>query len=140
MSEPHTPGRVTFREDGDANHWSMLTEDGRWLLSLLHNGQAPSARQVANFRHLAACWNACNDIKTQALEKMPQPFSQLLSQEFQDVVAQRDELLEALEDLLHNSNPPHSGEAAMDADFERRYRAASGRAIAAIAKVKGRAT
>lgn len=64
----HTPGRITFREDGDANHYSMLTEDGRWLLALLHNGEAPSARQVENMRRLAACWNACDGIPTDTLE------------------------------------------------------------------------
>lgn len=49
----------------------------------------------------------------------------------------KDQLLAALEELLHNSNPPYSGDAAMDADFERRYRDASERARAAIAAVKG---
>lgn len=70
MSTPHTEGRVTFREDGDANHWSMLAVDGRWLLALLHNGEAPSERQVANFLRLVACWNACDGIDTYALELM----------------------------------------------------------------------
>ncbi len=64
----HTQGRVTFKEEGDANHWSMLTEDGRWLLALLHNGEAVSARQIANFRRLAACWNACEGVPTDVLE------------------------------------------------------------------------
>lgn len=46
---------------------------------------------------LAACWNACIGIGTEALEKMPNPFGVLLSTEFKDVVAQRDELLKRLE-------------------------------------------
>lgn len=68
MSELHTRGRVTFKEDGDANHYSMLTEDGRWWLAVLCNGEQTSARQIANFRRLAACWNACQDIPTEKLE------------------------------------------------------------------------
>lgn len=69
MSADHTEGRVTFREDGDACHYSMLTENGRWMLALLHNGEQASARQIANFRRLAACWNACQGITTEDLEK-----------------------------------------------------------------------
>lgn len=66
----HTPGRMTFREDGDANHYSMMDDTGRWWLAMLHNGEAPSARQVANMRRLAACWNACDMIPTEALEEI----------------------------------------------------------------------
>ena len=68
MSEEHTQGRVTFREDGDACHWSMLTEDGQWWLALLANGEQTTPRQIANFRRLAACWNACEGISTENLE------------------------------------------------------------------------
>ena len=57
--------------------------------------------------------------------------------EVEHLKMQRDELLSALEDLLHNSSFPYSGEAAVDADFESRYRAVSERAISAIAKAKG---
>ena len=63
---------------------------------------------------------------------------QVLQREAMRLIEQRlnahDELVAALEELLHNSNPPYSGEAAQDADFERRYKAASDRAIASIAK------
>ena len=69
MSEIHTKGRVTFKEDGEANHYSMLTEDGRWWLALLANGEMTTERQRANFRRLAACWNACDGIPTEKLEK-----------------------------------------------------------------------
>jgi len=69
MSEVQpTQGRITFKEDGDANHYSMLTEDGRWWLAILANGEQTSARQVANFRRLAACWNACEGSSTEWLE------------------------------------------------------------------------
>lgn len=64
----HTQGRITFKADGDACHWSMLTEDGRWWLAILANGEQPSERQIANFRRLAACWNACEGITTDDIE------------------------------------------------------------------------
>lgn len=57
-------------------------------------------------RRIAASLNACDGMETDALERMPLPFSKLLVQDFQNVVAQRDELLEALEKSrgdLHNA-------------------------------------
>lgn len=68
MSTIHTPGRVTFKEDGDANHYSMLTEDGRWWLAVLVNGEQTSERQIANFRRLAACWNRLEPFTTEQIE------------------------------------------------------------------------
>lgn len=70
MDTLHTPGCMTFKEDGDANHYSILDDSGHWWLALLHNGEAPSARQVANMRRLAAAWNACDSIATEALEEI----------------------------------------------------------------------
>ena len=63
-----TQGRITFIEEGDANHYAMLTEDGRWMMAMLANGESTSAQQVANFRRLAACWNACVGVPTEELE------------------------------------------------------------------------
>ena len=74
MTTAHTQGRITFLEDGDANHYSMLTEGGRWWLSLLMNGEQPTARQIANLRRLAACWNACEGIPTETLEAVGNDF------------------------------------------------------------------
>lgn len=50
-----------------------------------------------DFLRLNACVKACADIRTDALMAMPQSFGKLLSQDFQSIIAQRDELLAALE-------------------------------------------
>lgn len=93
-----TQGRITFKEDGDANHYSMLTEDGRWWLAILANGEQTSARQVANFRRLAACWNACDGVSTEVLEDTTSSEREILHH-YVAMKAQRDELLDTLKDL-----------------------------------------
>lgn len=69
MSAPHTPGPIAIRANGDANSYALIDADGKWLLSVLHNGDAMTARQEANMRRLAAAWNACQGIPTHALER-----------------------------------------------------------------------
>ena len=138
----HTQGPITFREDGDANHWSMLTKDGRWLLSLLANGEQTSPGQIANFRRLVACWNACEGLSTESLERMPGTFAQAMAADFLDLwaqyadaKAQRDELLEALRGMLALDEEHHQrGDCDDDVCAEVR------KALAAIAKVTGEAT
>lgn len=103
MSAAHTQGRITFKEDGDANHYSMLTEDGRWWLAVLANGEQTSERQVANFRRLAACWNACDGIPTEKLEKAAGDRSPVFAL-LMETSAQRDALLSALTALVANQD------------------------------------
>lgn len=95
----HTTGRITFKADGDANCYSILTEDGRWLMAVLTNGEQTSERQIANFRRLATCWNACEGIRTDALEHRAHL---LKAEDYQIAVltAQRDRLLGALKGRL----------------------------------------
>lgn len=64
----HTPGKIVFRPNGDANSYAMLDEAGHWWMSLLMNGEQITARQEANLRRMAACWNACADESTEFLE------------------------------------------------------------------------
>lgn len=48
-------------------------------------------------RRVSACLAACSGMTTKALEAMPHPFSNLLSQEFQDVVNHRDQMVASLQ-------------------------------------------
>ena len=96
MSSARTQGRITFKEEGNANHYSMLTDDGKWWLAILANGEQTSERQAANFRRLAACWNACEGVETNLLEQHPKPFSALRTE--------RDTLLSALSALVANQD------------------------------------
>lgn len=93
----HTPGKVRFQADGEANRFAMLTEDGRWLLTLLHNGEAVSERQAENMRRLAAAWNACEGLSTRTIEILAQ-LGGVTSKmpAVAKLAADRDELLEAL--------------------------------------------
>ncbi len=68
MSE-HTPGSITYRENGDANSYAILDGNGKWLLSLIHNGEPLLHTQRENLRRLSACWNACQNIETEVLEQ-----------------------------------------------------------------------
>lgn len=100
----HTPGRIRYYENGEANSYALLEVDAddRWLLTLLHNGHDVTQRQIANMRRLVACWNACEGIKTGILESVTLVGDTLLKRfagrdkiEL-ELTGQRDELLEAL--------------------------------------------
>lgn len=64
----HTPGRLHFRENGGANSYALLDENGRWWMSLLMNGEQVTESQRANLARMAAAWNACDGISTEKLE------------------------------------------------------------------------
>ena len=86
MSAAHTPGRLkTF---GMYAHPEIHDQDDN-CVAAVGNGLP---RSVSNARRLVACWNACQGLPTDALEKNPASLSQLLTQ--------RDELLIALEHAL----------------------------------------
>lgn len=60
--DAHTQGRLAFHTDGDANRFTMVNEQGRWVASLLLNGEQVTTRQVANMERMVACWNACEGL------------------------------------------------------------------------------
>lgn len=59
--------RLTVRANGDANSYALLDENGQWFMSMLVNGEQVEARQEANLRRLAACWNDYDTLR-EALE------------------------------------------------------------------------
>lgn len=104
MTTPHTHGRLTFRENGDANSYALLDDTGNWLMSLLHNGQQATDTQRENLRRLVVCWNACEGIPTADLQKHeadPAPIFALLM----ETAAQRDELLASLKAVMDHDCP-----------------------------------
>jgi hypothetical protein len=50
----HTQGDWRYRAQGDANHYCILTEDGKWVISFLQNGEILTEEQEANMRLIAA--------------------------------------------------------------------------------------
>lgn len=105
----HTQTRLTFRDDGEANVYHLMTDDGRWLLSLRHNGEQLVERQRENMRRIAACWNACKGVPTEVLEAQQSgglPWSVAdqidAAADRNRLRAQRDELLELLRDWLND--------------------------------------
>ena len=69
MSNLPLPGRIYFRENGEANSYALIDQDAiKWVMSLLVNGEHTTARQTEILERMAACWNACEGIPTDTLE------------------------------------------------------------------------
>lgn len=105
MSAQHTPGRVKVQHPhAGPRGWEVAFEPG--LEQLCQDITEDNARR------LAACWNACEGISAEALESAGNAFNgwRLASYAMDDAKAQRDELLEALQNLIawhdaeHNDN------------------------------------
>lgn len=64
----HTTGKMTWHESTIEANVYQLRIDGHWLLSVRHNGEQMPEKQRENMRRLAACWNACEGIRTEVLE------------------------------------------------------------------------
>ncbi|WP_395350072.1 hypothetical protein [Variovorax sp. UC122_21] len=50
----HTPGRLHFRENADADSYALLDENDRWWMTALLNGEQMAERQRANLIRMAA--------------------------------------------------------------------------------------
>lgn len=114
----HTPGRLSVDEypvtlaNGDLAHAKLSivapSKDPRYLhfsigmvnFSAEFTGLFSSdiEEAEANARRLVACWNACEGISTDNLENN-QPVK-WLAQQYNNAIKQRDELMEALRELL----------------------------------------
>ena len=113
-----TTHRLTFRANGDANSYALLDADtGNWFMSLQVNGQQMEAKQVENLRRLAATWNACDGIPTEALERVEgdtTPVFELLM----PTTRERDALRTALNNLLNTVNQYDDGDYYLGTDAE----------------------
>lgn len=102
MSAQHTQGRIAVRENGEANSFAIMDDQGDWLLSLLHNGKQVTETQRENLRRLAACWNFCEGFDTEGMQlavDIDRPGKLAFSEAQARMLAlqmQRDELLAAL--------------------------------------------
>ena len=91
----HTEGKLTVAENG-----VFIVSEGNEVIAMV--GDTPGEEQCADTRRFVACWNVCNGIKTESLEKSlsitEQPmlenamYSELLEVE-------NDNLLKALRDM-----------------------------------------
>lgn len=63
----HTPGKICFKENGEANSYQLLSENGVWLMSILHNGEAITDRQRANLSRMAVCWNCFDGVPSEEI-------------------------------------------------------------------------
>lgn len=115
MTIEHTSTRLTHRANGNANSYTLLDDQGEWFMSMLVNGRQMEARQQANLRRLAACWNACDGIPTQALEKAADDIAPVFSL-LMETAAERDKLRKAMETIAAgNTDPDRMVELAQQA-------------------------
>lgn len=88
----HTPGRLKVR-----GGFSIYADDGKTPVADTCLTNSVPDNDEANARRLAACWNACEGLDTESLEKhsLASVTSKLLKAK-----TQRDELATALSGLL----------------------------------------
>lgn len=93
MNAQHTPGRLTVR-----GGYSIYADDGKTPVADTCLTNSVPDNDEANARRLVACWNACEGIDTETLEKEPEMKKWVAS--YLERARQRNELLEALNGLL----------------------------------------
>ena len=133
MSEKHTPGHLILEHGADI----VTFEDGRIMDVASVYCHAIDGCSEANDERLVACWNACQGIDTaDLLAGSVSIIHKLHDEAAQRVLAQRDELLSALNQLKATD----FGANVKTADDERHMDSVAAFARAAIAKVEGGAT
>lgn len=123
MSAQHTPGSIRYDyEPGYCGE--LIAQDGMTVAAFVNE---PSE---ADARRLVASWNACNGVSTEHLED---DAVRKLIQDRDLLLAQRDELLEALQDY----DDAFTGFDPSSKESRHRMRLAVIKARAAIAKAIG---
>lgn len=116
MRDQHTQGRLELW--GSANPSQVIAAPSGFVFQTL------GGNDEANASRLVACWTACEGMPIDDLKACPPGGLFHLADHANQLVAQRDELLKALEEII----------ADMDSDFGTGYD--YDKARAAIAKVK----
>ena len=120
MSEKYTRG--PWKTEREGIH-ALIRGGDATIVAVRH--RLPADVHEANARRIVACVNACEGISTENLEdNRPVKW---LAQQYNEVVKQRDELLEALQALMDD-------EAPID---EKHWNDCCDKARAAIAKATG---
>jgi hypothetical protein len=95
------PSRLIAGCEDDPGSGDIYREDGSLFAEAFINGGHKS--RVRNARRLAACWNACDGIKTKDLERyygagsgIDQAMEEASLSDHANAIKQRDELLQAL--------------------------------------------
>lgn len=65
----HDQGELTFAESQYEPNRFTIGLNGKWFMSIQHNGEQLVERQRENMRRLVACWNACQGTSTESLEQ-----------------------------------------------------------------------
>lgn len=86
MSAKHTQGRLVVR-----GGFSIYADEGKTPVADTCLTASVPDNDEANARRLVACWNACEGLHTESLER-----GAPLADQIVDALNQRDELLEAL--------------------------------------------
>lgn len=95
----HTPGKLAYTElKYEPNRFTVGVIGAQWLLAIQHNGEQMPGTQRENVRRLVACWNACENVATSALEFEPK----LMMMDLVNATVQRDELLTAAKAWLNH--------------------------------------
>lgn len=138
MSDQHTPGRIYFRANGDANSYALMDQaTNNWRMTILLNGEQVTAQQAADLERMAACWNACLKVPTEVLEAQQSGGLPWNVADQIDQCMRLDELLQALKGL-EEAYCRAGSPLTRDERLEDRKRLMYARA--AIAKATGSAT
>ncbi len=94
MSEQHTQGLLTLSRLGNVTGGPVRTYaggPGQDQIFMVCSLDSDNGDKEANARRVVACWNACNGLHTESLER-----GKPLADQIVDALNQRDELLAAL--------------------------------------------
>lgn len=98
MTVPHTPGTLAFNESEYEPNRFTIGVDGKWLMSIQHNGEQLVEVQRANMQRLVDCWNASLGVTDEMLEAFEVDLDRIV-QTSTEIARQRDALLDTLKGL-----------------------------------------